>query len=104
MHMVATVPLQVINSMRCFILFCFTWSLSFSQNLFESHFVKKNVVLFRLLPKDRKVYDEMMNGPLKISRIDVTNAPQKEMVLIDALRNYHEGDTLNWLRLRRKNK
>jgi fibronectin type 3 domain-containing protein len=89
---------------RIFILFILLRSSSFSQNVFESHFVKKDKILFRLVPKDRSFYDEMQGGPLKIFRIEYVNGTPQEKVLIKEFRNYYQGDTTNWMPLIRKNK
>lgn len=71
----------------------------------EKHFVKEKKILFRISLTDRKTFDILRKGPLKVTRFELKNGSQiNEIVLEKKLMPYWEGDTLNWMRLIRKNK
>jgi len=73
--------------------------------LIEKHFVKKNEVLFRVVPTSKKMFELMKFNSLKIIRYNLVNGNlSNEVVVNDLLHPYWIADTLNWMRLMRKDK
>ncbi|MBK9285311.1 MAG: fibronectin type III domain-containing protein [Sphingobacteriaceae bacterium] len=90
--------------MRLFCLYIFLFSLTFSifaQNFEVRFFVKKDSVLFRLLPNSKADLDKYTEWPIQISRIDKNG---NEKILLDKFYPYSIIDTAHWLPLIRKDK
>ena len=76
-----------------------------NSQLVERHFVKKDKVLFRIVPTNKKIYELIKTNSLKISRYNLINGNlTNEVVINEMLHPYWIADTTNWMRLMRKDK
>lgn len=74
-------------------------------SLIEKHFIKENKILFRIAPTNKKVFELIKANSLKITRYSIVNDKlSNETVINHMLHPYWIADTLNWMRLMRKNK
>ncbi len=97
--------------MRSLYLIFFLFIISFlaqgqeSMQLVEKHFIKKDKVLFRIVPTNKKIYDLIKTNSLKITRYSLYNENlSNEIVINEMLHPYWIADTINWMRLMRKDK
>lgn len=73
--------------------------------VFETHFVKDKKVLFRIVPENKTVFKLIKTNAIKVVRYTLNeNVLTNEVVINDMLRPYWESDTLNWMKLYRKDK
>ncbi|MBK6522889.1 MAG: hypothetical protein IPG08_11450 [Sphingobacteriaceae bacterium] len=73
--------------------------------IFVKHFTKKNKVVLRVLPKNKTSFDETTAKALEVVRYDNINGVLTNSIVIeDLLRSFHIADTLNWMKLFRKDK
>ncbi|MDO9000362.1 fibronectin type III domain-containing protein [Sediminibacterium sp.] len=73
--------------------------------LHARHFIKKNKIIFRIVPDDKKVFELIKTNGLSITRYNLTNSGITNSVVVnDFLHPYWEADTLNWMRLIRQDK
>lgn len=69
------------------------------------HFTKKNKVILRILPKNKTSYDEITSKSMEVVRYENNNGVLTNSVVIeDLLRSFYIADTLNWMKLFRKDK
>ncbi|MBK7311253.1 MAG: hypothetical protein IPI93_10820 [Sphingobacteriaceae bacterium] len=73
--------------------------------IFVKHFTKKNKVVLRVLPKNKTSFDETTAKAIEVVRYDNINGVLTNSIVIeDLLRSFHIADTLNWMKLFRKDK
>lgn len=76
-----------------------------SIQLVTRHFIKKDKVLFRIVPTNKKMYDLIKTNSLKITRYNLLNGNlSNEVVINEMLHPNWIADTINWMRLMRKDK
>lgn len=76
-----------------------------SIQLIERHFIKEKKVLFRVVPTNKKIFEMIKTNSLKITRYNSINGNlSNEVVVNEMLHPYWIADTLNWMRLMRKEK
>ena len=80
--------------------------LSQTTNIISAkHFTKKNKIVLRILPKDKTSYNEITSKALEVVRYENNNGVLTNSVVIkDLLRSFYIADTLNWMKLFRKDK
>lgn len=73
--------------------------------LHEKHFIKENKILFRLMPVNKTVFEQIRSVGLKISRAEkIEGKLSNEVLLMKKLQPYWEADTSKWLKIYRKDK
>lgn len=89
-----------------FVLIGSTKMLSQTTNIISAkHFTKKNKIVLRILPKDKTSYNEITSKALEVVRYENNNGVLTNSVVIkDLLRSFYIADTLNWMKLFRKDK
>lgn len=75
------------------------------QTIYSRNFVKSGKIVFRLLAKDKKAFDELNAKSLDVVRYENINGTlSNPYVVKNLLRSYYEGDSSAWLKLFRKDK
>ncbi|MBA3682950.1 MAG: hypothetical protein H0W73_17565 [Bacteroidetes bacterium] len=76
-----------------------------SMQLIEKHFVKENRIIFRIVPTSKNMFELIKTNSIKVTRYDLSNnIISNEKIIEPMLNPYWEADTLNWMRLIRKDK
>jgi hypothetical protein len=76
-----------------------------SNKLIVKYFVKKDKVLFRIVPKEKTFYQDIRDKSLSIVRFDNVNGVLSNSVMInEMLRPYWVADSAKWLKLFREDK
>lgn len=76
-----------------------------NNKLMVKYFVKKNQIIFRLVPKDRALFNQMSENAINIIRYENLNGNLTNSVVINNfLHPYYVADSAQWLKLFREDR